>query len=89
MLGPGGRFLFAGEPARIGDRYARKLGAWTWKAATTATKLPALRGGRRVVTHLPVGLVSTGTAPSAGDGFATRGVVLPIHRAVRAAKMGR
>jgi SAM-dependent methyltransferase len=47
VLKPGGRFVFAGEPTRIGDRYARRLGAWTWAAATTVTKLPPLRGWRR------------------------------------------
>jgi SAM-dependent methyltransferase len=47
VLKPGGRFVFAGEPTRIGDFYARRLGALTWKAATTITKLPALRGWRR------------------------------------------
>ena len=52
VLKPGGRFVFAGEPTRIGDRYARKLGAWTWKAATTVTKVPALRGWRRPQAEL-------------------------------------
>jgi len=47
VLKPGGRFVFAGEPTRIGDRYARRLGAWTWAAATTVTKLGPLRGWRR------------------------------------------
>jgi SAM-dependent methyltransferase len=47
VLKPGGRFVFAGEPTRIGDRYARRLGGLTWKAVTTITRLPALRGWRR------------------------------------------
>jgi ubiquinone/menaquinone biosynthesis C-methylase UbiE len=47
VLKPGGRFVFAGEPTTVGDAYARRLGAFTWKAATTITKLPALRGWRR------------------------------------------
>jgi SAM-dependent methyltransferase len=47
VLKPGGRFVFAGEPTRIGDRYARRLGSLTWKAVTTVTRLPALRGWRR------------------------------------------
>jgi SAM-dependent methyltransferase len=47
VLKPGGRFVFAGEPTRIGDRYARRLGALTWKAVTTITRLPALQGWRR------------------------------------------
>ena len=44
VLKPGGRFVFAGEPTRIGDRYARLLGGLTWKATTAVTRLPALRG---------------------------------------------
>jgi Methylase involved in ubiquinone/menaquinone biosynthesis len=52
VLRPGGRFVFAGEPTRIGDRYARRLGALTWKAATTLTRLPALRGWRRPQAEL-------------------------------------
>jgi ubiquinone/menaquinone biosynthesis C-methylase UbiE len=47
VLKPGGRFVFAGEPTTVGDAYARRLGALTWKAATTATKLPALQSWRR------------------------------------------
>ncbi len=47
VLRPGGRFVFAGEPTRIGDRYARRLGALTWTVATTVTTLPALRAWRR------------------------------------------
>jgi hypothetical protein len=47
VLKPGGRFVFAGEPTRIGDRYARRLGGLTWKAVTTVTKLPPLQGWRR------------------------------------------
>ena len=43
VLKPGGRFVFAGEPTRIGDRYARALGRVTWKVATTVTSLPPLR----------------------------------------------
>src|SRR3954470_9354408 len=30
VLKPGGRFVFAGEPTKIGDTYARKLGQLTW-----------------------------------------------------------
>jgi ubiquinone/menaquinone biosynthesis C-methylase UbiE len=47
VLKPGGRFVFAGEPTRIGDRYARRLGSLTWKAVTTITRLPRLQGWRR------------------------------------------
>lgn len=34
VLRPGGRFVFAGEPTRLGDLYARKLGQATWWATT-------------------------------------------------------
>jgi SAM-dependent methyltransferase len=47
VLRPGGRFVFAGEPTTTGDRYARRLGALTWTATTTLTRLPALAGWRR------------------------------------------
>jgi SAM-dependent methyltransferase len=52
VLKPGGRFVFAGEPTRIGDRYARLLGGLTWKATTAVTRLPSLRGWRRPQTEL-------------------------------------
>jgi ubiquinone/menaquinone biosynthesis C-methylase UbiE len=52
VLKPGGRFVFAGEPTRIGDRYARLLGGVTWKAVTAVTRLPALRGWRRPQAEL-------------------------------------
>ena len=52
VLKPGGRFVFAGEPTRIGDRYARLLGGLTWKATTAVTRLPALRAWRRPQTEL-------------------------------------
>jgi ubiquinone/menaquinone biosynthesis C-methylase UbiE len=47
VLKPGGRFVFAGEPTKIGDAYARKLGQLTWWLTTNITKLPALNGWRR------------------------------------------
>ncbi len=47
VLKPGGRFVFAGEPTKIGDWYARRLGALTWKATTTLTKLGPLQSWRR------------------------------------------
>jgi ubiquinone/menaquinone biosynthesis C-methylase UbiE len=47
VLRPGGRFVFCGEPTRIGDWYARRLGRITWWATTTLTKLPGLTGWRR------------------------------------------
>ena len=43
VLRPGGRFVIAGEPTRVGDWYARRLGRLTWKATTAVTRLPALR----------------------------------------------
>jgi SAM-dependent methyltransferase len=52
VLKPGGRFVFAGEPTRLGDRYARLLGGLTWNATTAVTRLPALRGWRRPQTEL-------------------------------------
>jgi len=52
VLKPGGRFVFAGEPTRIGDAYARRLSQLTWKAATTITKLPPLQGWRRPQSEL-------------------------------------
>lgn len=45
VLKPGGRFVIAGEPTRIGDRYARWLGRLTWHATTAVTHLPPLREG--------------------------------------------
>jgi SAM-dependent methyltransferase len=52
VLRPGGRFVFAGEPSRIGDRYARALGRATWWATTRATRLPGLAGWRRPQAEL-------------------------------------
>jgi len=52
VLRPGGRFVFAGEPTRIGDRYARALGRATWWATTNVTKLAPLRSWRRPQTEL-------------------------------------
>jgi ubiquinone/menaquinone biosynthesis C-methylase UbiE len=43
VLKPGGRFVIAGEPTRIGDWYARRLGRITWKATTTLTRLKPFR----------------------------------------------
>jgi SAM-dependent methyltransferase len=43
VLRPGGRFVFAGEPTTVGDRYARGLGRLTWAATTRLTRLPLLR----------------------------------------------
>jgi ubiquinone/menaquinone biosynthesis C-methylase UbiE len=43
VLRPGGRFVIAGEPTRIGNWYARRLGRLTWEATTRITHLPGLR----------------------------------------------
>lgn len=43
VLRPGGRFVFAGEPTRVGDWYARRLGQATWWATTRLTRIPPLR----------------------------------------------
>lgn len=43
VLRPGGRFVFAGEPTRLGDLYARKLGQATWWATTRCAPASWLR----------------------------------------------
>jgi ubiquinone/menaquinone biosynthesis C-methylase UbiE len=43
VLKPGGRFVVAGEPTRVGDWYARRLGRLTWHATKAVTALPPLR----------------------------------------------
>jgi len=52
VLKPGGRFVFAGEPTKIGDTYARKLGQLTWWLTTNVTKISALSGWRRPQSEL-------------------------------------
>jgi SAM-dependent methyltransferase len=52
VLKPGGRFVFAGEPSTVGDRYARLLGRATWELTTRVTRLPALSSWRRPQTEL-------------------------------------
>jgi ubiquinone/menaquinone biosynthesis C-methylase UbiE len=52
VLKPGGRFVFAGEPTKIGDTYARKLGQLTWWLTTNVTKLGPLSGWRRPQAEL-------------------------------------
>ena len=47
VLKPGGRFVFAGEPTRIGDRYARKISRFTWRLTTNVTRLGPLASWRR------------------------------------------
>ncbi|MFI7587838.1 class I SAM-dependent methyltransferase [Spongisporangium articulatum] len=43
VLKPGGRFVIAGEPTRVGDWYARRLGRVTWKLTTAVTHTAPLR----------------------------------------------
>ncbi|TCO57251.1 class I SAM-dependent methyltransferase [Actinocrispum wychmicini] len=52
VLKPGGRFVFAGEPTKIGDYYARRLGRAVWWLTTNITKLPALQSWRRPQSEL-------------------------------------
>lgn len=52
VLKPGGRFVFAGEPTKLGDRYARKLGQITWWTVTRATRLPVLKSWARPQAEL-------------------------------------
>jgi len=47
VLKPGGRFVFAGEPTKWGDKVARRLGQATWWACTHAARLPGLEAWRR------------------------------------------
>ncbi|HJQ47303.1 MAG TPA: class I SAM-dependent methyltransferase [Amycolatopsis sp.] len=47
VLKPGGRFVFAGEPTRIGDRYARRISQLTWWLTTNVTRLGPLSSWRR------------------------------------------
>jgi ubiquinone/menaquinone biosynthesis C-methylase UbiE len=44
VLVPGGQLLFAGEPTRIGDRLAKRVGRITWKTwRRAARQVPAIR----------------------------------------------
>lgn len=52
VLRPGGRFVFAGEPTKVGNGYARSLSTLTWRIATNATRLPGLGAWRRPQTEL-------------------------------------
>ncbi|HKN97755.1 MAG TPA: class I SAM-dependent methyltransferase [Pseudonocardiaceae bacterium] len=52
VLKPGGRFVFAGEPTKIGDLYARRLGQLTWFLTTNVTRLPVLNSWRRPQAEL-------------------------------------
>ncbi|HEV7207752.1 MAG TPA: class I SAM-dependent methyltransferase [Mycobacteriales bacterium] len=42
VLRPGGRFVFAGEPTRYGDRIARRLSRLTWHTTRLVGQLPGL-----------------------------------------------
>jgi SAM-dependent methyltransferase len=46
VLKPGGRFVFVGDPTRIGAIYARELGRLTWWLTTNVTRWPALAAWR-------------------------------------------
>jgi ubiquinone/menaquinone biosynthesis C-methylase UbiE len=52
VLKPGGRFVFAGEPTKLGDVYARKISQLTWWLTTNLTRLPALNAWRRPQAEL-------------------------------------
>ena len=52
VLKPGGRFVFAGEPTTVGNRYARTLADLTWKTTVRAMKLPGLGCWRRPQAEL-------------------------------------
>ncbi len=52
VLKPGGRFVFAGEPTTVGNKYARELSTLTWHATTNLTKLPWLSNWRRPQAEL-------------------------------------
>ncbi|HEV2782108.1 MAG TPA: methyltransferase domain-containing protein [Actinophytocola sp.] len=52
VLKPGGRFVFAGEPTKIGDWYARRLGRAVWWLTTNLTRLGPLRDWRRPQAEL-------------------------------------
>lgn len=47
VLKPGGRFVFAGEPTTIGNRYARALADLTWNVTIRTVQLPGLGAWRR------------------------------------------
>ena len=47
VLKPGGRFVFAGEPSRIGDIWARKISQLTWWLTTNVTRFGPLNDWRR------------------------------------------
>jgi ubiquinone/menaquinone biosynthesis C-methylase UbiE len=52
VLKPGGRFVFAGEPSKIGDVWARKISQLTWWLTTNVTKFGPLNAWRRPQSEL-------------------------------------
>ena len=52
VLKPGGRFVFAGEPTKWGDKVARRLAQATWWACTCFTRLPGFHAWRRPQAEL-------------------------------------
>ena len=52
VLKPGGRFVFAGEPSKLGDLWARKISQLTWWLTTNVTKFGPLSGWRRPQSEL-------------------------------------
>ncbi|HEY4021184.1 MAG TPA: class I SAM-dependent methyltransferase, partial [Pseudonocardiaceae bacterium] len=52
VLKPGGRFVFAGEPSKIGDVWARKISQLTWWLTTNVTKFGPLNTWRRPQSEL-------------------------------------
>jgi ubiquinone/menaquinone biosynthesis C-methylase UbiE len=52
VLKPGGRFVFAGEPSRIGDVWARKISQLTWWLTTNVTRFGPLNDWRRPQSEL-------------------------------------
>lgn len=43
VLRPGGRFVFTGEPNRVGERIVRRLCRIAWATTVTVTRLPGVR----------------------------------------------
>jgi len=52
VLKPGGRFVFAGEPTRYGDRVARQLSRLTWHTTRWVGRLPGLSSWVRPAAEL-------------------------------------
>lgn len=52
VLKPGGRFVFAGEPTDVGNRYARVFADLTWKVTIRVVQLPGLSAWRRTQVEI-------------------------------------